>query len=60
MKLTLGKVSNNGSHVERAKTPPSVWGDVNARRKQQKNIRQDKILNIIPVWRATAPPLIII
>jgi len=24
MKLTLGKVANSGSHVERAKTPPSV------------------------------------
>jgi hypothetical protein len=33
-KLTLGKVVNKGSHVDKAKTPPSVCGEVNARRKK--------------------------
>lgn len=32
MKLTLGKVSERGSQVDRAKTPASVWGDVNAKK----------------------------
>jgi hypothetical protein len=45
MKLTLGKVANRQSHVERAETPPSVWGDANARKKQLMNIK--KRLNAI-------------
>ncbi len=41
MKLTLEKVLERGTHVERATTPPSVWEDVNARKKQLINIRGD-------------------
>jgi hypothetical protein len=63
IELTLGKVFNRGSHVERAKTPPSVCEDVNARKEKEKIINDYKNrlndLFILPVWRATAPPLII-
>jgi hypothetical protein len=36
-KRTLGNVVDNGSHVDKAKTPPSVCGDVKARKKSTEN-----------------------
>ncbi len=33
IETTWGNVVDNGSHVDKAKTPPSVWGEVNAKRK---------------------------
>jgi hypothetical protein len=36
IKLTFGNVVDNGSHDDKAKTPPSVYGDVNAKESKYK------------------------
>jgi hypothetical protein len=46
IKPTFGNVVDNGSHVDKAKTPPSVCGDVNAKESRYKGHKKKK--NFIP------------